>query len=172
MIDLNLIKILISLNVRSMLPFFISTNRVCFGNVSQHTEKLFKFFVFYFNSLSNFNCLVMSSKKNCLNSNRFSQHSRNLSVPSSVRLIDEARPPYRQHYDKIKIYQEAVKQKDIFVQRSRYGKIPIDERISKIENKLAAKSRKRNGKHSRCLASPNRATELVNRYFNSPNPKY
>lgn len=131
------------------------------NTLSQHSRNL--------SVPSNFNCFVMSSKKKSLNSNHFSEHSRNLSVPSSVRLIDEARPPYRQHYDKIKT---AVKQKDIFVQRSRYeGKIPIDECISKIENKLAVKSRKRSEKHSLCLSLTDRAAELVNRYFNNPNPK-
>lgn len=138
--------------------------------------------------------------------------SRNLSVPSNVRLFVNARPPYRQHCERtdakdtassrnqskvkgspvkrrrsslsgnvplaerIQKYQEALKQSGTYVQRSKYeGKIPIRERISKMEGKLGGKGcnkpRNCNDGQALRLASPERAAELVKRYFDNPNPK-
>lgn len=80
--------------------------------------------------------------------------------------------------ERIRIYQhEATKPRAATTSRSGYHeRVPINERISVIEAKLANKSRPIRSRKSRedntlRLATPERALELMNRYFNNPNPK-
>lgn len=141
------------------------------------------------------NCFVMSTRKK-----PSFRKSSNLSSPSNVSTPSH-RKQTEGNFDEIensprseksrsslhgniplaerirKYQQEANKSKDKFAERSGYReKVSIKERISMIEAKLGNKSRaikkRRNDEtNSLRVASPERALELIKRYFDAPNPK-